>query len=91
MLYSAHKFKNLGKMMMVVAADGYILDAEGLYYADGGNNDAYILKDMLMNSHFKYYFIDDDHLILDRGFRDSIQETELHGLRTYMPKCLAKN
>jgi len=50
--YSLHKHANLFKPMMVVTPSGYILAADGLYFADNGNTDAEILKAMLSSSEF---------------------------------------
>lgn len=48
--YSMHKHRNLVKSMIVACPDGYILSADGLYLANGKNNDANILKSMLLSS-----------------------------------------
>jgi len=47
--YSAHKYRNLIKFMMVVAPNGNILDAAGPFLADGRNNDANILNNMSLD------------------------------------------
>lgn len=88
--YSSHKLRNLLKPMMVVAADGYILHVEGLYNADGDNNDAMILKDMLERTEFKDYFLVEDELILDRGFRDAVTEANKQGFNVSIPDFLGK-
>ena len=46
LLYSGQKKRHLVKPMMVVTSNGYILEAAGLYGADGHNNDAGILTHM---------------------------------------------
>jgi hypothetical protein len=38
------KKRNLFKPMMVVTPDGYVIEADGLYFSDGKNNDAKILE-----------------------------------------------
>jgi len=89
--YSLHKHANLFKPMMVVTPSGYILAADGLYFADNGNTDAEILKAMLSSSESIMTVLqENDVLLLDRGFRDSIGAAENAGLRTYMPSLLKK-
>ncbi|OXA46688.1 hypothetical protein Fcan01_18211 [Folsomia candida] len=79
--YSSHKKRNLFKPMMVVCPDGYIVEATGLFYGDCGNNDANILKKMLEEHESIMVILEDgDVLILDRGFRDAIEEAESQGL-----------
>lgn len=48
--FSMHKHRNLVKTMFVVCPDGYLLAADGLYLANGKNNDANILEAMLLQS-----------------------------------------
>jgi len=80
--------------MMVVCPDGYIMEAEGLYFADGGNNDAKILQHMLKRKAGKPNLMDilqpQDALLLDRGFRDIQKELEDKELQIYMPACIQK-
>lgn len=77
--------------MMVVCPDGYIVEATGLFYGDCGNNDANVLKKMLTERNSIMVILEDgDVLILDRGFRDAIEEAESQGLSAYMPELLKK-
>lgn len=89
--FSMHKHRNLLKSMLVVCPDGYILAAEGLYYADGHNNDSFILKNMLKKSDILSKIQEGDALILDRGFRDVTEQLESMQFKVFMPKLLAKN
>ena len=60
--------------MMLEATDDYILTVLGPYLADGKNSDAKITEHML-NSSFEEitdWFEEYDILLLDRGFRDTI-------------------
>jgi len=50
----------------------------GPYYADGKNNDATILNSALSSesSHLRNWLTSDDILVVNRGFRDSIELIE---------------
>lgn len=53
--YSMHKNRPLVKPMVIVTSTGYIVDVFGPYFADGNNNDAQILNNLLViifNSYF---------------------------------------
>lgn len=90
--YSMHKHRCLVKPMMVVTTSGYIVSVLGPYLADSKNNDAGILKQMFQHNveEIKQWLADDDVMIVDRGFRDSIKLMEDFGLRTEMPNFLPK-
>lgn len=45
-----HKNRPLVKPMMVTTTDGYILGVIGPFYADGKNNDASILENMITSN-----------------------------------------
>lgn len=47
-MYSMHKGRPLSKPIMAVSTDGYIIDAYGPYYGNGTNNDANILRNVLV-------------------------------------------
>jgi len=77
--------------MVVCFPDGYILQIEGLYFADHGNNDATILRSMLRKEDSILSVVQSgDATILDRGFRDSIPDLEARGILTFMPSFFAK-
>jgi DDE superfamily endonuclease len=59
--------------MMIVLPDGYIIEADGMYYADF-KNDARILNKMLKVEEGGIMSIlnPNDVCLLDRGFRDSL-------------------
>jgi len=86
--FSMHKSRHLVKMTMCVLPDGYILDAQGPYYADSRNNDAATLKDNLSrNPHgLKAFLQPGDVIIVDRGYRDCLEYLEELGLETEMPR-----
>lgn len=46
--YSMHKHRPLLKPMILVTSTGYIVDVFGPYFADGNNNDANILNNLLV-------------------------------------------
>jgi len=89
--YSSHKHRNLFKPMVVTAPNGYVIEADGLYFSDGLNNDAKILNHMLNQAHSITSILQTrDCLVLDRGFRDVIDIIEEMGIQTFMPHCLKK-
>jgi hypothetical protein len=83
--YSLHKYRHLLKPFLMVCPDGHIIDIYGLYEAT--KSDATILSEILnsINDPFHWFFHENDVLILDRGFRDCIENVESCGYRAYMP------
>ncbi|KAF2902455.1 hypothetical protein ILUMI_03731 [Ignelater luminosus] len=73
--------------MIGCLSDGYILVADGPYFADGNNNDAIILKLMLKNPVLLSFFQPGDYVVVDRGFRDVVDKKS-HGIEVYMPNLL---
>jgi len=70
--------------------NGYIVDSVGPYFADGANNDAAIMEDILTRDpSFKELFQSGDCLVVDRGYRDVIDEMQTAGYQTFMPNLLA--
>jgi hypothetical protein len=70
--YSCQKSRHLVKPFVVCTPNGKIVDVYGLYPAN--DNDAKILDTILKtNNDFKSLIKPNDHIILDRGFRDSIK------------------
>jgi hypothetical protein len=88
--YSNHKYRNLEKLMILILPSGYILEAAGMYGADNDNNDAKILQHMLKSSPLLEFLNPNDHMIVDRGFRDCVDDLEDSGLQVLMPKLLQK-
>ncbi|CAF2046275.1 unnamed protein product [Rotaria magnacalcarata] len=88
--YSMHKHHNLLKPMIITTTDGYILSVLGPYFADYKNNDASIIKYCLMNNEqdMLSWFKDDDIMIVDRGFGDSITSMKTLGFIPAMPEFL---
>lgn len=77
---------------MVVGTNVYILSVLGPCLADGKNNDASILKDMLKTNIdvLQYWFKENDLFVVDRGFRDCLEFLESLGLKNEMPDFLPK-
>lgn len=90
--YSLHKHRPLVKPMVFVSTSGYILSVIGPYYSDGKNNDAQILKHIIQNDieEFKQWVCENDVIIVDRGFRDSVELLHEIGVRTEMPSFVKK-
>jgi len=55
LLYSARKGRNLIKSMMLVLPSSYIPKVEGPYRANGGNNDATIMQQIVLETPLKNY------------------------------------
>ena len=87
--YSQHKYRNLLKFMMLVATDGYIIDAIGPYLANGKNNDANITIDMFEKStEIQNWFETNDIFVVDRGFRDCSSYLKKNGYKISTPAFL---
>lgn len=91
--FSMHKGRPLVKPMMIVTTTGYILEVLGPFYADGQNNDAAIIT-AHMNAaaeNLKSWLREKDVIVVDRGFRDSVEMLEGLDLIVKMPHFLPKN
>lgn len=90
--WSGQKKRNLVKPMMAVLEDGYIIDAPGPYFSDGSNNDAGIMKSLLVEGSDLMNFLDPekDRPVFDRGFRDVRPLLKKKGFKIYMPELKAK-
>jgi hypothetical protein len=93
--WASYKKRNLGKPMMTVCPDGYILGSDSMYFADGNNNDAKILlrmmKEPAVGKSIMSILRPGDALILDRGFQEAIKTVESHGLKAFMPSLLDRS
>jgi hypothetical protein len=76
--------------MIITSTDGYILSVLGPFLADSKNNDASIIKHCLFENQegVLEWLIDDDVIILDRGFRDAIKPMKMLGFQPAMPNFL---
>ena len=90
--YSVHKGRPLVKPMMLVASDGYILSVFCPYLADERNTDAKLTEHMFKsnNENKLEWFEEGDVLFVDRGFRDVANLLEDFGIKTHMPRFIAK-
>ena len=69
--------------MMIVSTDGYIVSILDPYFAYYKNNDATITKNIIYNN--KEDILDwlkpDDVLVVDRGFRDVLDDLDTFGYK----------
>lgn len=88
-----HKYRTLIKPMVVVTTTEYILSIVVPFFADGKNNDAAIVRNMIntnadgINDWLKKGNI----FILDRGFGDVLELLEDGGFHTESPASLPKS
>ncbi|XP_062615097.1 uncharacterized protein LOC134276823 [Saccostrea cucullata] len=70
--------------MVIVSTTGYIISVLGPYFADQKNNDASILKHNIQSNmeNIKDWLHQEDVLLVDRGFRDSISFLDSLGANT---------
>lgn len=89
--YSLQKLDNLVKPFLIVCCDGHIVECLGPYKAT--LNDATITSLNLNNegSCIRSFFRRGDIFLLDRGFRDVINELQEHGFVIHMPESLLEN
>ena len=84
--YSPHKKQNLVKPFVLCATNGKIADVFGLYAAT--DNDATIFNSILKNDgKLQNLLKDDDHIILDRGFLNSVKNLRVLKLKPKLPAC----
>lgn len=85
--YSTHKHRSLVKPMMFVTTSGYIVSVIGPYYSDAKNNDSSILNQILKNNveEIREWLNEDDVVVVDRGFRDSVELLNEFGIHSEMP------
>ena len=85
MTYSMQKKRHLVKPFVICSADGLIVDIYGPYAAT--INDASIIKDILQNNiDLKNLICENDVFLLDRGFRDCVNELKsVYSLNLKLP------
>ncbi|XP_062620784.1 uncharacterized protein LOC134282405, partial [Saccostrea cucullata] len=88
--YSIYKHRPLVKPMMVVTTTGYIISVLGPYLADAKNNDASILRHMILHNteEMKSWLKEDDVFVVDRGFRDVGDVLGDLGIQMEMPSFM---
>ena len=77
------KKDNLAKPFMVVSPNGFILDVFGPFSARP--NDASIMKKLLDDERFCSFFVEKDIFVLDRGFRDCVQNLRQKSFEVFTP------
>ena len=87
-----HKKRPLVKPMMIVSSTGYYVSVLGPYLSNNKNNDAKIIMHALSNNveSMKSWLNEDDVIIVDRGFRDSLEFLHELGIKTEIPSFLKK-
>lgn len=90
--YSIHKGRPLVKPMVICTTSGYFLSILGPYFADSKNNDAAILNHAIAKNvdTIRQWVKEEDVMVVDRGFRDSLQVLEDLGIKAQMPSFLKK-
>ncbi len=89
--YSVQKNRHLGKPFVICTPNGRILDVYGLFPTT--SNDATIITQVLKsNKDLRHLIKPNDHIVLDRGFRDAITTLETdYKMTTHMPVCVPSN
>ena len=77
----------------MVTTTGYIITIFGPFYSDFHNDDASILKHVMLNNYedILSWTKENDIIILDRGFRDSLGVLKALGIDAAMPSFLDKS
>ena len=80
-------------MIIVTTTTGYIVGIFGPFFSDNSNNDASILKHIMINNYDDIlgWIEENDIMILDRGFRDSLGVLKSLGIDVAMPSFLDPN
>ncbi|CAF3862255.1 unnamed protein product [Rotaria sp. Silwood2] len=88
--FNLQKKRSLVKPMVMTTTTGYILTIFGPFYSDFHNNDASILKHVMRNNYedILNWVQENDIMILDRGFRDSLGVLKALGIDAAMPSFL---
>jgi hypothetical protein len=93
--YSMQKHRHLAKPFVICTASGRIVDIYGLFPAT--HNDATIIEEILSSDkqncqELRELLKPNDHILIDRGFRDSIKTLrDKYKLQTHMPTCIPPN
>ncbi|CAG7818156.1 unnamed protein product, partial [Allacma fusca] len=85
--FCLHKGRHLVKIIVLVSPSGRILDVHGPYFSDSINNDAACLIDELENDreNLKNWLQAGDVVVVDTGYRDSLEYLEEMGIIPKMP------
>ena len=76
--------------MVMVTTTGYIVGIFGPFFSDNNNNDASILKHIIINNYDNIlnWIKNNDIMIIDRGFRDSLGVLKAVGIDVAMPSFM---
>lgn len=89
--FCRHKGRHCVKPALLVAPDGYILDIHRPYFSDAQNNDAQMVLNEFGNDEMLGdWFQAGDIFVLDRGYRDAINDLEDLGYVCRMPPLLER-
>ena len=85
--FDLYKNRSLVKSMVMVTTTGYIVSICGPFFSDNNNNDASILKHIIINNcdNILNWIDNNDIMIVDRGFRDSLGVLKAFGMDVAMP------
>lgn len=87
--YNGHKKRNFVRVMVCTTTDGTIAFVLGPYPAS--TNDASIMSSLVNNSNAFKHLVQGDVILLDRGFRDCVDEVEKKGFVVKMPHLIQKS
>ena len=76
--------------MVMVTTTGYIVSIFGPFFSDNNNNDASILKHIMINNcgNILNWIDDNDIMIVDRGFRGSLGALKAFCMDVAMPSFM---
>ena len=91
--FNLYKNRSLVKPMVMVTITGYIVSIFGPFFSDNNNNDASILKHIMINNcdNILNWIDDDDIMIVDRGFRDSLGVLKAFGIDVAIPSFMSSH
>ena len=91
--FSLQKKRSLIKPMVMVTTTGYIITIFGPFFSNFHNNDASILKHIMLNNYedILNWTKENDIMIVDRGFRDSLGVLKALGIDAAMPSFLGNS
>ena len=92
-IFPAPSCRNMRCLVAGAIDLGYIVTIFGPFFSDFQNNDASILKHVMLNNHEDIFawIKEGDTMIQDRGFRDSLGVLKALGIDAGMPSFLGKN
>ena len=87
--FSEQKKRCLLKFINICSTDGTLIETIGPYLSNGKNNDAKITMDIFKKfDDAGNWFLPEDFIIVDRGFRDALEFLKRHNYEPKMPSYL---